>query len=108
MYISEIAPAKLKGLFGNCNELFITIGIFLSFFFGIEYKLSDGRYVGLTYWQIAFIAIGILIVFEVLMLFTYESPRWLLMKQKEKKATKTLKALRGPNFPILRELEAIN
>ena len=85
----------------------MTIGVFLSFFFGIEYKLSDGRYIGLTYWQIAIIAIGILIVFEVLMLFTYESPRWLLMKQKEEKAIEILKALRGPNFPISKELEAI-
>lgn len=107
MYISEISSAKLKGLFGNCNELFIAIGIFLSFFFGIEYKLSDGRYVGLTYWQIALIAIGILIIFEVLMLFTYESPRWLLMEKKEKKAIETLKALRGPNFSVTKELEAI-
>ena len=79
VYISEISSAKLKGLFGNCNELFMTIGVFLSFFFGIEYKLSDSRYIGLTYWHIATIAIGILIVFEVLMLFTYESPRWVLM-----------------------------
>ena len=107
VYISEISSAKLKGLFGNCNELFITIGVFLSFFFGIEYKLSDGRYIGLTYWHIALIAIGILILFEALMLFTYESPRWLLMKQKETKAIEVLKALRGPNFPISKELEAI-
>ena len=85
----------------------MTIGVFLSFFFGIEYKLSDSRYIGLTYWHIATIAIGILIVFEVLMLFTYESPRWLLMKQKEEKAIEILKALRGPNFPISKELEAI-
>ena len=85
----------------------MTIGISLSFFFGIEYKLSDGHYVGLTYWQIALIAIGVLIIFEVLMVFTYESPRWLVMKQKEKEAVKTLKALRGPNFSILEELEAI-
>ena len=41
------------------------------------------------------------------MAFVYESPRWLLMKQSEKKAIKTLKALRGPNFPISKELEAI-
>ena len=107
MYISEISSAKLKGLFGNCNELFMTIGISLSFFFGIEYKLSDGHYVGLTYWQIALIAIGVLIIFEVLMVFAYESPRWLVMKQKEKEAVKTLKALRGPNFSISEELDAI-
>ena len=85
----------------------MTIGIFLSFFLGIEYRLSDGRYIGLTYWQIALIAVGVLIIFEILMLFTYESPRWLLMKHKEKKARETLEALRGPNFMISNELEAI-
>ena len=107
MYVSEISSAKLKGLFGNCNELFMTIGVSLSFFFGIEYKLSDDHYVGLTYWQIALIAIGILIIFEILMVFMYESPRWLIMKEKEKQAIETLIALRGPNVSILEEVDAI-
>ena len=44
-------------------------------------------------------------IFEFLMLFTYETPRWLLSKQKEDKAVRTLSILRGPNFHISRELE---
>ena len=107
VYISEIASARLKGLFGNCNQLFITIGILLSYFFGIEYKKSDGNYFSVQYWQIALIAAGFVALFEVLMLFTYETPRWLLSKHKDKKTIQVLKALRGPNFQITKELEKI-
>ena len=96
VYISEIASARWKGLFGNCNQLFITIGIFVSYFFGIEYKTGDG-YTAVKYWQIALVAAGIVAVFEVLMLFTYETPRWLLSKHNDSKAIQTLKTLRGPN-----------
>lgn len=106
MYISEIASPKLKGLFGNCNQLFITIGIFISYFLGIEYNIN-GRYVGVSYWQIALVAAGIVAIFEFLMLFTYETPRWLLSKNRDAEAVRSLVALRGPQFKISRELEKI-
>ena len=106
-YISEIASAKLKGLFGSCNEFFITIGIFLSYFLGIDYKQSDGSYTSLKYWQTALVSAGIVVIFEVLMMFTYESPRWLFSKHQNKKAIRVLKALRGPNFHIKEEVEKI-
>ena len=106
-YISEIASAKLKGLFGSCNEFFITIGIFLSYFLGIDYKQSDGSYTSLKYWQTALVSAGIVVIFEVLMIFTYESPRWLFSKHQNKKAIRVLKALRGPNFHIKEEVEKI-
>lgn len=107
VYISEIASAKLKGLFGNCNQLFITIGILLSYFFGIEYKRRDGTYTSVEYWQIAVIAVVFVSLFEVLMLFTYETPRWLLSKQKNRKAIQALTSLRGPNCLISKEIEQI-
>ena len=100
VYISEIASPTLKGLFGNCNQLFITIGIFLSYFFGIDTF-------AIKYWQIALVAVGLVVLFEGLMLFTYETPRWLLSKNKEEKATQTLKILRGRQNNISEELEKI-
>ena len=103
----EIAPAKLKGLFGSCHQFFITIGIFLSYFLGIEYKQRDGSYFSVKYWQIALVAIGIVVLFEFLMVFIHETPRWLLSKQKEKKAFQALKGLRGPNFNVSEEIEQI-
>ena len=41
------------------------------------------------------------------MLFTYETPRWLLSKHKEDRAIQTLVALRGRHYQISRELEKI-
>ncbi len=103
----EIASTKLKGTFGSCYQFFITIGIFLSYFLGIEYKQSDGNYFSIKYWQIAAVAIGIVILFEFLVLFVYESPRWLMSKGKERKAFQALKGLRGPNFHFSEEIEQI-
>lgn len=61
----------------------------------------------MQYWQIALVAAGFVAIFELLMLFTSETPRWLLSKHKDKKAIQVLKALRGPNFQITKELEKI-
>ena len=61
----------------------------------------------MQYWQIAIIAVGLVALFEVLMLFTYESPRWLLSKHKDRKAIQALAGLRGPNCLISKELEQI-
>ena len=61
----------------------------------------------MKYWQIALIAAGFVAIFEGLMLLTYETPRWLLSKHKDKKAIQVLKALRGPNFHISKEIEKI-
>ena len=97
----EIASSEWKSSFGNCNQLFITIGIFLSYIFGIEYKVG----VSVQYWVIAFIAAGFVVIFELLMLFTSETPRWLLSKGMDENAIRVLKVLRGPNFT--EELEEI-
>ena len=46
-------------------------------------------------------------MFEILMLFTYETPRWLLSKRKDRKAIQVLAGLRGPNCLISKEIEQI-
>ena len=61
----------------------------------------------MQYWEIALIAAGFVAIFEVLMLFTSETPRWLLSKHMDKSAIHVLKVLRGPNFYITKELEKI-
>ena len=61
----------------------------------------------MKYWQIAIIAVGLVALFEILMLFTYESPRWLLGKHKDRKAIQALAGLRGPNCAISKEIEQI-
>ena len=59
----------------------------------------------LQYWEIALIAAGFVIIFEVFMYFTYKTPRWLLSKGMDESAIHVLKVLRGPNFT--EELEEI-
>ena len=61
----------------------------------------------MEYWQIAVIAVGLVTLFEFLMLFTYKSPRWLLSKHKDRKAIQVLAGLRGPDCLISKEVEQI-
>ena len=104
-----MASAKFKGLFGNCNQLFITIGILVSYGLG---AISN-----LHYYNIALVAAGVVVVFEILMLCTYESPRWLFKRaigqkgirksETEKEANRILNTLRGPNYDVPREIRGI-
>jgi len=36
LYLTEIAPYNLRGMFGTANQLFITIGIFMGSVFGLR------------------------------------------------------------------------
>ncbi len=98
--MAEIASARLKGLFGGCNQLFITIGGFIGYLYGVQ-KFH------ISYWKFALTAAGIVALFEILMLFTYETPRWLFSKHKEFQAIRVLKILRGPNAQVTKEISQI-
>ena len=100
VYISEIASAKLRGLFGNCNQLFVTIGIFIAELFGVSFSGYP-----VPYWVVALSVALLIFVFEVLMLFTYETPRWLFSKGDEFQGIHVLKILRGPNANITEEID---
>ena len=102
IYISEISSAKYKGLFGNCNQLLVTVGILTSFVFGIEF---GGKRV--SFFIVALVAAGLAAVFEALMLFTSETPRWLFGKKKDERGEKVLRRLRGPDADIGQEMDRI-
>lgn len=97
-----MASAKRKGLFGNCNQLFITIGILISYILGIRF----GN-VRVSFYQVALVAGGLIAFFEFMMLFTYETPRWLFGKNKDFQGIKVLKHLRGPDAQVMREIDRI-
>ena len=97
-----MASAKRKGLFGNCNQLFITFGILISYILGI--KFGNTR---VSFYQVALIAGGLVAFFEFMMLFTYETPRWLFGKNKDFHGIKVLKHLRGPDAQVMREIDHI-
>ena len=100
VYITEIAPARLKGLLGNCNQLFMTFGQLFAYLYGI-------KQFNIQYWHFSLAAAGVVTLFEILMLFTYETPRWFLSKQKDFDAIRVLKILHGPNAKITREIDQI-
>ena len=103
IYIAEISPPKLKGLFGVCSTLFLSFGIGITFFLGINF----GGY-QISYSDIALAGVGFSILFEILMIVaTVESPRWLFSKKWEESGTRVLKTLRGPKFQVNKEIDDI-
>lgn len=102
VYIAEISSPKLKGFFGNCNQLFVTLGLLLTYLLGIRFE----GYL-FHYYNIALVAAGIVALFELLMLTTYETPRWLFSKNRDYHGIRVLKVLRGKNFQISREIDYI-
>lgn len=101
MYITEVSTPKLRGLFGNCNQLFITVGIFSVESLG--FKPSSF----LKYSEVALIAAGITTIFALLLLFVVETPSWLYKKGKDLEGNRTLNFLRGPKADIQREIRGI-
>lgn len=97
-----MSSSKQKGIFGNCNQLFITVGILLTYFLGINF----GGY-KFHYSDVALVAAGIVALFEILMLTTYETPRWLFSKNSDYDGIRVLKILRGKQFQISKEISSI-
>lgn len=60
-----------------------------------------------SFYQVALIAGGLIAFFEFMMLFTYETPRWLFGKNKDFQGIKVLKHLRGPDAQVMREIDRI-
>ncbi len=89
LYISEIAPAQHRGRLVLLNGVAITAGEVLAFLF--DYWLSTGEH-----WR-WMIVIGVVpaVILLIGMFFMPESPRWLMMKNKDQQAAGILKQLRG-------------
>jgi sugar porter (SP) family MFS transporter len=92
VYISEIAPPKYRGRMVISFQLNVVAGILIAYFsnyllqgFGGE---NDWR------WMLGVVAIPSL-VFSTLMLFTPETPRWLVLYKKDYEAAKKVLAITG-------------
>lgn len=84
LYISEIAPSKIRGALVSLNQLALTSGIVLSYL--TDYLFAkNGDWRGM--FGVAAIPATILLVGMVLL---PESPRWLLEHGREKQAEKVL------------------
>lgn len=97
MYIGEIAQKEIRGALGSFFQLMVTIGIL--FVYSIGYNLSV-----LTFSIIC----GLLpLVFAVAFIFMPETPLYLVSKNRNEDAIKSLKWLRGEHCDYMEELNAL-
>ena len=97
VYIIEISPSRLKGLFGSINQLSITVGILL-----IYVMLT-----GIPYYIVALMVMGFIVVFAILVCFIPETPRWLVADKQQLLANSILYRLRGTNANISHEMKLL-
>lgn len=89
VYIAEVAPAALRGLYSAITQLALAFGILLVYCIGWAGSHS------FTYDYVALVAVGITAMFALLMVFFPETPHFLLTKNRKQQASKVLKWLRG-------------
>ncbi|WP_298215808.1 sugar porter family MFS transporter [Acidocella sp.] len=109
LYLSEMAPRQKRGAIVTINQIFVTVGLFLSYIF--DYALTylpqgAGRAEDLI-WRAMLGVAGVPGVLLFLgMLILPESPRWLLAHGREDKARDALQRLR-PNTDPSREFDTL-
>lgn len=97
MYIGEISSAKFRGRFGSFTQIAIASGIILNY--GVSTNLS--------YYYTSLIAVGIITLFECLIVWVYETPSWLVRHGQYIRAETALKWLRGPRADVEEEVKKI-
>ncbi|MGZ3756875.1 MAG: sugar porter family MFS transporter [Mucilaginibacter sp.] len=92
VYISEIAPPKYRGRMVISFQLNVVAGILIAYF--SNYLLQGVGGVNDWRYMLGVVAIPSL-VFSTLMLFTPETPRWLVLYKKDYEAAKKVLAITG-------------
>ena len=97
LYISEVAPAKIRGTLVSVYQLAIVIGILI--IYGVNWKIAD---FGTEQWKVDtgwryMIGSGLIpsAIFLFLLFIVPESPRWLIKNKRRAEAMDTLERLNG-------------
>ncbi|KAK3094967.1 hypothetical protein FSP39_008433 [Pinctada imbricata] len=97
VYIAEISTSSLRGFLGAGNQLAITVGILVAYFLGMNLRWNHLAFGG-----------AIFSIFTLVVLyFIPETPRWLVMKNRQKDALLSLASLRGPHTNVEEECKDI-
>ncbi|RKP13961.1 general substrate transporter, partial [Piptocephalis cylindrospora] len=92
LYLSEVAPAKIRGTLVSMQQLAITLGILIAFW--IDYGTLNIS--GNNSWRVPFgIQVGIAGIMAIGMIFLPESPRWLMDNNLEERAEANINRLRN-------------
>ena len=97
IYIAEIASKSRRGLLGSCMQLFIVIGILISYFLGLQYEWRE----------LAYAVLLPCVVSAVAGFWLPETPRWLLSKNRKLQARQALSFVRGEHVDVQEELRDI-
>lgn len=102
VYVSEAAPAPIRGFLVTCVNVAITSGQFIS-------SLVDGGFSEVHDGWRYMLGLAAVPAFIQLVgfLFLPESPRWLVKKAKIEQATVALAKLRGPEYDVDEEIRDV-
>jgi MFS transporter, SP family, sugar:H+ symporter len=111
-YISEVAPAKYRGMLSSVQQIAIISGLFLAFLSNYFIAGSAGSSLELFAWGFEawrwmfWIELFPAVTFFFALLFIPESPRFLVASGKKEKALGVLRKLMGEGAPVkLAEIE---
>lgn len=102
LYISEIAPSKIRGRLSTLQQLMIVIGLFAAFISNYGLVGASGGaekelWMGFQTWQWMFwVEILPAAIFVVVLFFIPESPRYLVASNQSEKAHKVLSSINNP------------
>lgn len=102
LYISEVAPARIRGRLSTMQQVMIIIGLTAAFV--VNYFLAQsagnslGELAGTEAWRWMYLAQAApAVVFLVALFFIPESPRYLVSRGREEEARRVLTNLFGPD-----------
>lgn len=100
MYISEIAPAKIRGQLVSLNQFAIIFGMLVVYF--VNWGIANGQsldWINNIGWRWMFLSETIpAVLFGVLLLFVPETPRYLSLTNRDNEALRILTRINGPKI----------
>ncbi|MEW6279300.1 MAG: sugar porter family MFS transporter [Candidatus Eremiobacterota bacterium] len=109
LYLSEVAPQRMRGSMVSMYQLLITIGIVvaqLSDAYFASYATIGGQTGGHWRWMLGVLALPASLMFLAVLTLP-ESPRWLLMKGREEDCRGVLDKVRSSEEEIQQEIGEI-